>query len=449
MKDLENRGWEDMKKKLDVALPQKNTGFFSWWKVLIPVLGIIGIVLAYIVFFEKTDIAVNSPHNGMVIGKALTIGKNQTDKAINDNSVDNMLNGDESNLNMQNVDKSGSFSTSSGSHSFDNHMLSEVSDFKAELNQSSKKEQVALYRNQTSKSPEQQSLQHYSTSIPKENLASFRQESPNLQAINSSITISTQEALTLHPKSNESTLNVEKNGSVVKRNITEPAFIFSKSSDILINDIEVMDNMIPVIANNHNFNSFSFLLKAGAFTHHASKYSGLTLMPEMNFGIGKQSIIFANAQARYRRTKESVITREFNSGVKEFFDSNNLYAPNEILISEQNVNVSSFDLGFDLGYRQRIIKNVYIGGYGFARINNIFNQSPVKDYKSEFSLITNAALSKVNRSYESSIEKYNFGAGLDITYNIGNRHVVYTKIDRTFDAKKNYELCLGYGFRIL
>lgn len=435
MKDLENRGWEEMRKKLDIALPQKRNRFIGWWKLALPLLGLVAAVVAYLMVSDKSTRIDDTE-------VAAITAMNINNVPTTDNSAVSNLNTEEGKdepENITDVANAGVEFENSKTLPENNSVLIEENNIQKanHTQQFKKKNNSNLVKSKSDQHSGYLAVNSTSTGGQNSNqLLDNQVNSTNFEekALNGNDVNSVQ-------TSNELTSRKANNNDLSLLNKVD-------IDQLEFKDLELNNQLLPVIKNVHSFNFFSLLLKGGAFTQLDGKYRGLTIMPELNYNIGKQSILFANAQVRYRRTKESVITRDFNSNVKEFFDSNNLYAPEEILISEQNVNVNSFDLGFDLGYRQRITKKLHIGAYGFARVNNIFDQSPVKNYKSEFSLVTNAALKDANTTYESSIDKFNYGAGIDLNYRLDNRNVVYAKIDRTFDHKKNYEVCLGYGFRL-
>ena len=442
MKDMENRGWEEMRKKLDVALPQQKKGYFTWWKFALPLLGLIAAVIAYFVVYEELNFSPNS-NNIAAISNVETASNpsvelNNSERGIDETGADlQASNGSKTELNRVHVGDAVHNNVLSGSEYYNADNTSNNLGF-------SQKKKGSKLRDNTASFSEKIQTSDLTAAIIDNSIEKNKEDNkiPE-ESISDNSKFSLGRSLPAESIRETEKLNQNRNiaslVAVPQKHLTSPGFEMPSQLNV---------DKLPVIKNSHNFNALSLILKGGAFTHLDSKYSGITILPELNYNIGGQSILFANVQARYRRTKESVITTEFNTNVKEYFDSNNLYAPKEILINEKNVNINSFDIAFDLGYRYRIFRNMFVGAYGFARFNNIFDQSPVKSYTSAFSLVTNAALSEVNTTYESAIPKFNFGAGIDVNYRLDNRSSVYAKIDRTFDQKKDYEMCIGYGFRL-
>jgi len=191
--------------------------------------------------------------------------------------------------------------------------------------------------------------------------------------------------------------------------------------------------------------NFSFAL--GSFANAAIKYSGIQATPAASYFINKKNAISVRVPVWVRHTRDDKIVEDVNQKLNASLRQD-LFVPENIDIVSQKVNSVTVDAGIALGYSHRINQKISLTTSGIARYENISGLIQASSRIQGFSKNTNHAYESIDKMYAAKNDGWSYGANIELDYHFTPKHSVYGTVAYMNNKKSDFEIGIGYSYRI-
>jgi len=191
--------------------------------------------------------------------------------------------------------------------------------------------------------------------------------------------------------------------------------------------------------------NFSFAL--GSFANAAIKYSGIQATPAASYFINKKNAISVRVPVWVRHTRDDKIVEDVNQKLNASLRQD-LFVPENIDIVSQKVNSVTVDAGIALGYSHRINQKISLATSGIARYENISGLIQASSRIQGFSKNTNQAFESIDKMYAAKNDGWSYGANIELDYHFTPKHSVYGTVAYMNNKKSDFEIGIGYSYRI-
>jgi len=191
-----------------------------------------------------------------------------------------------------------------------------------------------------------------------------------------------------------------------------------------------------------------YAIGIGSFSEIAYRYSGLQVIPQAAFSLGRKDKLFLKIPISVRYTHDNNIVQSANEQANAIFDRQSLFVPDNIEIESNKVNPFTVDLGLEGGYSLKLGKKLSASLAGILRYDNIGGLIQAFSRVKDFAYSSNVAYQNISKTYSTKNDGWNYGANIGIKYDISPRHGLYASVGAMHDDKNYLEASLGYSYRL-